>query len=203
MKLLVGLGNPGSGYLRTRHNVGFEVVDCLTSRHALGQPARGRFHAQTFDAMVAGEKCLLMKPTTYMNRSGLSVGEATHFFRLEAAQDVLVIVDDVALAPGSIRLRSKGGAGGHNGLADIERALGTSEYPRLRVGIGAPPGSMDQARYVLDRFNAEQWELVAPSIERAADATEKFVAEGIVAAMNEYNVREKPADAGADPQESA
>jgi len=192
MKLLVGLGNPGRDYQNTRHNVGYEVVDVLTRRHAPAETGRGRFHALTYDARIAGEKCLLMRPTTYMNRSGVAVAEAASFYRVNPASDLLVIVDDLALTAGGVRLRARGGAGGHNGLADIERVLGTTEYPRLRIGIGPKPPGMDQARYVLDRFNVEQREAIEPALARAADAAEMFVSDGIVAAMNEFNAREKP-----------
>jgi PTH1 family peptidyl-tRNA hydrolase len=187
MKLIVGLGNPGREYEGTRHNAGFLAVDRLAARHAPGAPAKGRFHAAVVEARLEGEPCLLMKPTNYMNRSGASVAEAVGFYKLVPASDVLVIVDDVALPSGTIRVRPGGGAGGHNGLADITRALGTQAWPRVRVGIDASPAFMDQADYVLGRFTDEQWGLVSPAIDRAARAAEVFVTRGLDAAMNQFN----------------
>jgi len=191
MKVIVGLGNPGSRYDRTRHNAGFMVVDRLIARHASGETMRSRFGAGVIEARFAGEKCLLVKPITYMNRSGSPVAEAVNFYKLDPAGDLLVITDDVALAPGSIRMRASGGTGGHNGLGDIERALGTNAYPRLRVGIGAKPGFMDQADWVLSRFQEMEMGVIDPALERAADATETFVAEGATIAMNRFNSRER------------
>lgn len=190
MKIIVGLGNPGPQYAGTRHNAGFMVVDRLAARHAPGQPARARFHGVCHEAEIVGERCVFLKPATYMNRSGLAVGEAVRFYKAPIAQDLLVVVDDLYLPLGSIRLRSSGGAGGHNGLADVERALGTSEYPRLRVGIDNKPPMMDQADYVLTRFAPEQQPIVSAVIERAADAVEAWASKGLAAAMNDYNRRE-------------
>lgn len=194
MKLIVGLGNPGTQYERTRHNAGFLVVDRLADRHGKGAIPRSRFNAVTLEvSLVTGafggsvsEKCLLMKPTTYMNRSGQSVNEAVRFYKLNPAADILVIVDDVYLPCGSIRLRERGGDGGHNGLADIQRLLGSDVYPRCRVGID-PPGIIPQADYVLGRFTEDQWPLVAKSIDQAADAAETFIKQGIATAMNKHN----------------
>ncbi|MEX0886127.1 MAG: aminoacyl-tRNA hydrolase [Phycisphaeraceae bacterium] len=185
MKLVVGLGNPGVEYAGTRHNVGFMVVELLAQRHGLVGPAKGKFHAAVLEGQVASERCLLMQPVTYMNRSGLAVGEAVRFYKLEPA-DVLVIVDDVALPCGRIRLRAGGSAGGHNGLADVARVLATDEYPRLRVGID-PPGRAPQRDYVLGKFSREQMELMTGAIERAADAAEMWMREGIEKAMTAFN----------------
>ena len=190
MKLIVGLGNPGAQYERTRHNAGFMAVDVLAERHARGAVPRSRFNALTLEASLPGsagpEKCLLMKPTTYMNRSGQSVAEAVRFFRITPASDMLVIVDDVYLPCGTIRIRENGSAGGHNGLADIERLLGSDVYPRVRVGVD-PPGQIPQADYVLGRFTDEQWSAVNEAITRSADAAELFVRSGLTAAMNRFN----------------
>jgi len=197
--LIVGLGNPGAEYERTRHNAGYLVLDRLAARWASGQTPRGQFHAATLDARIArpgGEaRALLMKPTTYMNRSGVSVAEAVRFYKVSPASDVLVIVDDTALPLGKLRLRSSGGAGGHNGLADIETRLGTTEYARLRVGVGEP-GRAPKRDYVLGRFSSEQWPDVAPALDRAADAAETWATEGAIAAMNAFNVDPKRAPAG-------
>ncbi len=193
MKVIVGLGNPGVEYERTRHNAGFMALDRLADRHAVGGVPRGRFHALTLDADVKGERCLLMKPTTYMNRSGLAVGEAIRFFKLDPSEDLLVIVDDVALPAGAIRVRARGSAGGHNGLDDIQRALGDDAYARIRIGVD-PPGMARQRDYVLGRFSPDQVDRVEPALEKAADAAEQWATSGVTDAMNKFNVRPpKPA----------
>lgn len=199
MKLIVGLGNPGFEYDKTRHNAGFMAVDRLASRHARGAMPRARFQSVTLEASLPGsegpEKVMLLKPTTYMNLSGGPVAEALRFFKLDPQQDLFVIVDDIALPCGSIRIRPDGSAGGHNGLSDIERKLGTSAYPRCRVGVDAP-GIVPQADYVLSRFSPEQWPLVDEALERAADAAETFVARGVQAAMNRFNTKASASPGG-------
>lgn len=187
MKLIVGLGNPGTTYENTRHNAGFMVLDRLVQRHAPGASVRGRFNAAVVEATIGGEPCLLLKPMNYMNRSGAPVAEAVRFYKLEPATDLLVLVDDVALPCGVIRLRPSGGAGGHNGLTDVQRALGTDVYPRCRIGIDPSPPFMDQADYVLGRFTPEQRALIEPALDRAADAVEVFVTRGLTPAMNLFN----------------
>jgi PTH1 family peptidyl-tRNA hydrolase len=191
MKLIVGLGNPGREYEKTRHNAGYMVVDRLVSRWGGGAPAKARFNAAVVEAPIGGHPCLLAKPTTYMNRSGQSVAEAVRFYKLDLTQDVLVLVDDLYLPAGTIRIRPGGGHAGHNGLADLERALGTQEYPRLRIGIDPKPPYMDQADYVLGRFTDEQWAKTAPALDKAADAVELFVSKGLDAAMNKFNAGEQ------------
>lgn len=187
VKLIVGLGNPGHEYEKTRHNAGFLVLDALAAKHASGGIVKSKFHGAVLDAMIGGEKCLLLKPLTYMNRSGQSVAEAARFYKLDPAKDVLVVVDDLALPSGKIRLRASGGSGGHNGLSDIDRVLGTQNYPRLRVGIDAKPDFMDQAAYVTGRFTDEQWALLQDSIESSIKAIQCFVSQGITMAMNKFN----------------
>jgi len=186
MKLLVGLGNPGREYEATRHNAGFLVIDQLAERHAPGAVARGKFNALTIDTSINGHKALLLKPNTYMNRSGRSVAEAVNFYKLDPTQDVLVFVDEIALPAGALRLRAKGSAGGHNGLADIQTFLGTDAYCRCRIGID-PPGIIPQADYVLGKFTDEQRAAIGPAIKAAADAAEHWMAEGIASAMNTFN----------------
>ncbi len=187
MKLIVGLGNPGAQYERTRHNAGFLAVDELARRHAAGMIPKARFNAVTLDASIGGEKVVLMKPTTFMNLSGRSVGEAVRFFKLEPAEDLLVIVDEIALPVGHIRVREKGGANGHNGLADIDRTLGGSPYPRIRVGVGAMPPGWVKADWVLSRFTDDEQGDVRTGTNEAADAAECVVREGLTAAMNRFN----------------
>ncbi|MHC4821908.1 MAG: aminoacyl-tRNA hydrolase [Planctomycetota bacterium] len=191
MKLIVGLGNPGPEYDRTRHNVGFDVLDRLARRLAPGDVARSRFHGAVVEAMCPGpdgddEKVLLLKPLTFMNRSGLSVSEAVRFYKLDATSDLLVVVDDVALPCGSIRIRAEGGTGGHNGLADLQAKLGSADYARLRIGID-PPGQIPQKDYVLGRFRPDQQELVEPALEEAAAAAITWIANGTTETMNRFN----------------
>jgi PTH1 family peptidyl-tRNA hydrolase len=187
MKLIIGLGNPGNEYERTRHNAGFMAVDRLAQRNAMGGDAgRSRFHSLVLEGHVAGERCVLMKPMTFMNRSGLSAGEAVNFYKLDGATDVMVLVDDVALPLGRIRLRGDGGAGGHNGLKDIERALGSNVYPRMRIGID-PPGRVPQVDYVLQRFSESQLRELDPALDAVADAVECWIKEGIDKAMTRFN----------------
>ena len=202
MKLIVGLGNPGSEYENTRHNAGFMVLDELARRHAGGAVARGRFHAATLECMIGHEKVMLAKPTTFMNRSGLSVGEAVRFYKLEPAEDMLVVVDDLYLPLGAIRLRPKGGDGGHNGLADVARAVGGDGYSRLRLGVDSKPQGANQAGYVLGRFTQEQADAMKPALKKAADAVECWVASGITEAMNRFNTTEEKKSQGRKPKPS-
>lgn len=187
MKLIVGLGNPGPQYDGTRHNVGFDVLDRLARRYAPGAVARARFQGSLIEADLDGERALLLKPLTLMNRSGAAVDEAVRFYKLDPVETLLVIVDDVALACGVIRLRGEGGAGGHNGLSDIERRTGPT-YARLRIGVDAP-GQIPQADYVLGRFRPDQRELVEPALDEAVQAAVCWANNGILEAMNRFNRR--------------
>lgn len=193
MKLIVGLGNPGRKYQNTRHNAGFMAIDRLAQSHGLSG-AKSKFHAGVLETRFGGHKALLMQPMTYMNKSGLAVGEAARFHKLDPG-DILILVDDVALPVGTIRLRPKGGTGGHNGLADIGRALGTDNFPRLRIGIDPPMiegQRIPQVDYVLGPFTETQRPALEPALTDAADAAELWAREGIDAAMNRYNIKETP-----------
>jgi PTH1 family peptidyl-tRNA hydrolase len=205
VKLIVGLGNPGAEYERTRHNAGYMVIDHLVSRCAPGERAKAKFKSLVFEARVPepndknelppdaplATRCLLMKPTTYMNLSGQAIAEAVRFYKLDPEQDVLVIVDDIALPCGELRLRAKGGAGGHNGLSSIQQSLGTSAYPRLRIGIDAP-GVVPQIDYVLGKFSPEQQDQMAGAVPLAAACCGLWASEGATAAMNRFNAPDKP-----------
>lgn len=197
MKLVVGLGNPGSQYAGTRHNIGWEVLDHLAQRlgwirggDEFNRVARSKFNGLALDGTVelggAGDKLLLLKPTTYMNQSGQSVQAAAAFYQLSPA-DLMVVLDDLALPCGKIRLRAGGSNGGHNGLRDIERALGTDQYPRLRIGIDPAPPRVPGRDYVLGRFTEAQRNQIDPAIERAGSAVLRWMKEGIAAAMNQFN----------------
>jgi PTH1 family peptidyl-tRNA hydrolase len=204
MKLIVGLGNPGRDYVGTRHNVGFDAIDAIARRcGAIVSPsdfermAKIKFDALAVDAMVpnGSEKLMLLKPTTFMNLSGRSVQAAMAFYQLTPS-DVMIVLDDVALPCGKLRMRSAGSSGGHNGLKDIERALGGSQYPRLRIGVDMPPPRVPQKDYVLGRFSGEQRKLIDPALKRAADAVFTWVDRGIETAMSLFNADGKEAGGG-------
>jgi PTH1 family peptidyl-tRNA hydrolase len=198
MKLVVGLGNPGREYAGTRHNVGFEVLDRLAVKCAMisgptefDRTARSRFEGLALDGTVMlgdgrQERLLLLKPLTFMNLSGRSVQAAKAFYQLSDA-DLMIVLDDLALPCGKIRIRANGSSGGHNGLRDIERALGTGDYARLRVGIDPKPERVPQRDYVLGKFSEEQRRQVTPAIDRAAEALLTWAGQGVVTAMNRFN----------------
>ena len=189
MKLIVGLGNPGAKYRMTRHNVGYMVLTELAQKFSGGQAIRpqSKFHGDLVNIREpGGETILLLAPTTYMNRSGLSVGEAVGFYKI-LPSDVLIVCDDLNLPSSRLRLRSEGGSGGQKGLADILRVLGTEKIPRLRIGIGSPPGQMDAADYVLMNFTEKERPDLEITIKQAADAVVCWLNKGINEAMNLYN----------------
>ena len=186
MKLIVGLGNPGSKYNSTRHNVGFEVVNILADKIAAGQSATSKFDGVIIETRCNGEKTLLMKPQTFMNRSGSPIKQAMTFYKADPEKDLLVIVDDIHLPCGTYRLRSNGSDGGHNGLADIANHFDGLNWSRLRIGIDEPE-LIPQADYVLGRFTPEQQEQVNPAIKGAADAALTWIECGIDEAMNKCN----------------
>lgn len=185
MKLIVGLGNPGPKYEGTRHNIGFAVVDYLAAAPNVDR-WRSRFQAMVATATEGSEPILLMKPETFMNLSGRAVREALDFYKLTAA-DVLVICDDLALPLGKLRIRAKGSHGGQNGLRNIQEMLGTQDYPRLRLGIDAPNEHQNAADYVLGRFKAGERAVVEEAIAKAAQAVLVWVKEGVEASMNRFN----------------
>jgi len=166
MLLIVGLGNPDAKHARHRHNVGFMAVDAIQRRHGFG-PWRKRFQAEVAEGTLAGEKCLLIKPQTYMNRSGQAVGEAAGFFKLEP-EDIVVVHDEVDLPPGKIRMKAGGGVAGHNGLKSIGAAIG-HEFRRLRIGIGHPGAKERVPRYVLHDFAKADGEWLPPLLDAIAD----------------------------------
>ncbi|QDU70853.1 aminoacyl-tRNA hydrolase [Mucisphaera calidilacus] len=184
MKLIVGLGNPGPQYAKTRHNAGFMVVDRLAERHGM-TGGKSRFSGLFTDGLIASARAGLLKPMTYMNLSGQAVVEAMNFYKVPP-EDLLVVVDDIALDCGQIRCRPEGGAGGHNGLKDIQQRLGTQKYPRLRIGID-PPGRIPQVDYVLGRFTPDQQQAMEQAVPTACDAIETWLTHGITETMNRYN----------------
>lgn len=189
MKLIVGLGNPGPRYAQTRHNVGFMVIDQLIRRWP-PQKSQEKFAAVYVRTNIEDQPVGLLKPTTSMNLSGISVAKAMKFYNLDL-EDLLVVTDDLALPPGKIRLRRAGSSGGHNGLASVSQHLASQEFARLRIGIG-PSDLPDPADYVLARFSDQQWPNVSKDIDRAVEAVSCWLLEGIATAMNRFNAPEEP-----------
>jgi PTH1 family peptidyl-tRNA hydrolase len=186
MRLIVGIGNPGPDYDRTRHNVGFEAIDRLSRRIAPGEVARSRFQAGVIETRLGDDKVMLLKPLTFVNRSGQTVSEAVRFYKLDPACDLLVLVDDTALPCGRVRVRETGGTGGHNGLRDISAKLGTDRWARVRIGIDGP-GEIPLSSYVLGRFRPDQQDAVDQGIEQAVEAANCWINRGTPAAMNAFN----------------
>ena len=186
IKMVVGLGNPGSAYAGTRHNLGFMVIDSLAQTLGV-KVGRRKFSARFGEADLADKKLILLKPWQFMNRSGQAVATAVGFYKLPL-RDLLVVTDDMSIEPGRIRLRAKGSAGGHNGLADIIEKLGTNQFARCRLGIGQS-GGQDAYDYVLDKAGQDQEPLLQEAIDRAKDAVLCWAEFGIEAAMNKFNSR--------------
>ena len=186
MYIIAGLGNPTAQYDHTRHNIGFDTITYLADRYHITMNTK-KFQAICGTGVIEGQKVLLLKPQTYMNLSGNSIGEAVNFYKLDPATEVIVIYDDIALEPGYIRVRKKGSAGGHNGIKDIIAHLGTQEFQRIRVGVGEKPKDYDLAAYVLGHFAAEDRKKVEEAIAQAADAVGLMVQDRADEAMNLYN----------------
>jgi peptidyl-tRNA hydrolase, PTH1 family len=184
MKVVVGLGNPGSRYAGTRHNVGFAVVDALAEAPGAGRPQE-RFQAEIIELREDGDKVLLVKPQTFMNLSGRSVRQLVDFYQLPL-EDLLVVCDDVNLPLGKLRFRARGSHGGHNGLRDIQSHLGTSDYARLRIGVDAPPQD-EMVDHVLSRFRPTERPVIEEAIATAIEAAAVWWKKGIDACMNQYN----------------
>lgn len=186
MYLIVGLGNPGRQYEATRHNMGFDVIDKLVEEYRIPQ-AGVKFNAMYGKGNIGGQSVLLMKPLSYMNLSGGPVRDMANYFKIDPETEMIVIYDDIDLEPGQLRIRKKGSAGGHNGIKDIIKQLGTQNFMRIKVGVGAKPQGWDLADHVLGRFGSEERKLVEESQERACKAVELILSDSPDAAMNEYN----------------
>lgn len=191
-KVIVGLGNPGEKYAGTRHNVGFMVVKALASRWGADR-GRKAFGGRLQDVRLGGagaddppRRVMLMRPMTYMNNSGRAVRDLTSFYRIPP-NDVLIVMDDLALPPGRLRFRPGGSAGGHKGLSDIAAAIGTEAIARLRIGIGSPPEPMDAADYVLRRFDKDETDAISQAVDLAARAAEEWLSRPMAELMTTYN----------------
>ncbi|KAB7704308.1 aminoacyl-tRNA hydrolase [Bacillus aerolatus] len=187
MKLIVGLGNPGAKYAGTRHNIGFDVIEELAER--FGSPLTEAKHKGVYTTVRKGtEKAILLKPLTYMNLSGESIGEVMRYYNIEV-EDVVVIYDDLDLPVGRIRLRQKGSAGGHNGIKSTIAHLGTQNFNRIRIGIDRPNVPMNIADYVLGKFTIDEQKNMKEVISKSADAVEAWLERPFLEVMNEYNIQ--------------
>ena len=187
MYIIVGLGNPTKEYDKTRHNVGFSVIDVLADRIGIDVSEK-KHRALCGKGMLEGQKVILAKPQTFMNLSGESVRAMVDFYKV-SPYEVIIVYDDISLEPGQLRIRTKGSAGGHNGIKNIIAHLGTQEFPRIKVGVGEKPKYMDLADYVLSRFSKGEQELMDDAFREAADAVAMMISEGMDAAMNHFNAK--------------
>lgn len=187
MIIIAGLGNPGREYASTRHNVGFDVIDVLAEKYNI-RMNKLKFKGVTGEGTIDGKKVLLLKPSTYMNNSGLSIREAVSFYKVEM-KDLLIIYDDIDIDFGTIRIRKKGSAGSHNGMKSIIYHLTDDSFPRIKIGIGKKPEGYDLADFVLSKFSQDERKIIDETIRKASDATEAFVKDGIDNCMNNFNTK--------------
>ena len=190
MRIIIGLGNPGTGYKGTRHNIGFEAIDKLCYDFKITTARHKRFRAHVGEGRISNTPVLLVQPMTYMNLSGEAVAAVLRFYKIPPS-DMIVVYDDVNLAVGDIRVREKGSAGGQKGMISIIQHVGTDEFPRVRVGIGSKPPSWTLSDYVLSRFVREEWDDMITGVTKATDAIECILKEGTPAAMNVFNRKPK------------
>lgn len=186
MYIIAGLGNPGGKYEKTKHNMGFQVIDLLADKYHIEMNQK-KHKAICGTGVIEGVKVLLLKPQTFMNLSGESIREAVDFYKIDPETELIVIYDDISLAPGHLRIRKKGSAGGHNGIKNIIQHLGTQVFPRIRVGVGEKPQGWDLADYVLSGFSKEDEALVKESWGRAVEAAAVMLTDGPEKAMNDFN----------------
>lgn len=186
MIVIVGLGNPGRKYNHTRHNMGYEAIDALADMCGIKVKDK-RHKALVGCGTVSGRKVILVKPETYMNLSGDSVFQVLRYYQADPENELIVLFDDISLNPGQLRLRRKGSAGGHNGIKNIIERLGTSDFMRVKIGIGEKPAEMDLADYVLGHFSRSEKSLMKDAAKNAALAVVSIIEDGIDNAMNKYN----------------
>ena len=189
MKVIIGLGNPGLKYAGSRHNMGFAVIEELAERHGI-RVNTVRQKGMCGSGIIEGEKVLLVKPQTFMNNSGECARPVVDYYHLPL-EDVLIVYDDIALPVGQIRVRAKGSAGGHNGMKSLIQHLGSGDFPRVRLGVGAKPPQMDLADYVLGHFPKDELPVIREAVRTGADAAEMWLAEGIDRTMNRFNTAAK------------
>lgn len=191
MYIIAGLGNPGKKYEKTRHNIGWQVLDELADKHGI-RIMESRFKGLVGKGVIGGEKVLLLKPLTYMNLSGESIGEAVRFYKIDETARLIVISDDISLDAGQLRIRKKGSAGGHNGLKSIIAHLGHEQFMRIKIGVGDKPAGSNLVDHVLGSFSAEENKILGETRKNAVLAVETIITDGIDKAMNLYNTRKEP-----------
>lgn len=189
MFVIAGLGNPTKTYEGTRHNAGFRVIDKIAEDYNISVDTK-KHKALIGKGVIEGQKVILVKPMTYMNLSGESIRKIADYYKVDA-EDILIIFDDISLDVGQLRIRKKGSAGGHNGIKSIIAHLGTTEFPRIKVGVGEKPKGWDLADYVLGKFTGEDAKLIDAAAADASDAVKMIAGGDIDAAMNKYNVKKK------------
>ena len=185
MYLIVGLGNPGEKYTFTRHNAGFLSIDYMSQKHNI-DVKKIKHKAVIGEGIIAGERVILAKPQTYMNLSGESISEIVSWYKIPN-ENIIVIYDDISMPTGSIRIREKGSAGGHNGMKSIIQHLSTDVFPRLKIGINAKPDEYDLADYVLGKFTPDEQKILFDTFEKVNEAVKEFISNDIKSAMNKYN----------------
>lgn len=190
MIIIAGLGNPTKEYEGTRHNVGFDVIDRLADRYNIDVETKKHL-ALIGKGVIAGQKVILAKPQTYMNLSGESIRSIVDYYKVDPETELLVIYDDISLDVGKLRIRTKGSAGGHNGIKNIIAHLGSQVFPRIKVGVGEKPSKYDLADYVLGHFSKEEQVLMDEGYDQAVNAVEMILSGDINGAMNEYNRKKK------------
>lgn len=188
MYIIAGLGNSGKEYEHTRHNAGFDTIDYLADQYNIDVREK-KFKALTGKGVINGQKVVLLKPQTFMNLSGESIRAAIDFYKIDETEELIVIYDDISLAPGQLRIRKKGSAGGHNGIKNIIAHLGHDVFMRIKVGVGEKPRGYDLADYVLGRFTREERIDMEEAFTRAGDAVSVMITDGADAAMNEFNAK--------------
>lgn len=190
MFVIVGLGNPGKKYENTRHNVGFMAIDALAEKYGISMSEK-KHKALCGTGVIEGVKVMLVKPQTYMNLSGESVGEVLNFFKLDPEEEMMVIYDDISLAPGNIRIRTKGSAGGHNGIKSLIAHAGTQVFMRIKVGVGEKPSGWDLADYVLGHFSEEDQVKLKETMPDIISATVLMAQGDVAKAMNDFNAKKQ------------
>ena len=190
MYIIAGLGNPTMQYEGTRHNAGFDVIDALADKYNISVDGR-KNRAYIGKGIIEGQKVLLVKPQTYMNLSGESIGGLVDYFKIDEEQDLIVIYDDISLSPGQIRIRKKGSAGGHNGIKNIIAHLGTQVFQRVKIGVGEKPKNYDLKDFVLGHFSKAEQELMEEGCQHSVQAVELMLEGEIQAAMNEFNRKKR------------